>query len=35
MKQEFFTYMWDSEVTHQLSRYQVPTSVSLNSTNVQ
>ena len=27
MKQEFFPFVWKSDVTHQLRRYQVPTSV--------
>ena len=35
MKQEFFPFVWNIDVTHQLKRYQVPTSVSLNGTNVQ
>ena len=35
MKQEFFPFVWDNDVTHQLRRYQIPTSVSLNSTHVQ
>ena len=34
-EQEFSPFVWNSEVTRQLKRYQVPTSVSLKSTNVQ
>ena len=30
-----FHHVWNSDVTHQLRRYHVPTSVSLNTTNVQ
>ena len=33
MKQEFFPFVWSSDVTHQHKRYQVPTDVSLNGTN--
>ena len=35
MKQEFLPLVWKGNVTHRLKRYQVPTNVSLNSTNVQ
>ena len=35
MKQEFFPFVWNSDMTDQLKRYQIPTSVSMNSTNVQ
>ena len=35
MKQEFFPFVWNSDVTHQLTRCQIPTSVSLNGTNLQ
>ena len=35
MKQEFFQFVWNSDVTHQLKRHQIPTSVSVKSTNVQ
>ena len=34
-EEEFFPFVWNSDVTHQLKRYQIPTSVSLKSTNVQ
>ena len=27
MKQEFFPFVWNWDVTHQLRRYQIPTSV--------
>ena len=35
MKQEFFSFVWNSDVTHQLKLYQIPTSVSLNGTSIQ
>ena len=35
MKQEFFPFVWNSDVTHQFRRYQIPTSVTLCGTNVQ
>ena len=35
MKQEFFPFIWNSDVSHQLKRYQMSTSVSLNGTNIQ
>ena len=35
MKQDFFPYKWNSNMAHQLRRYHVPTSGSLNSANVQ
>ena len=33
MKQAFFPFVWNDNVTHKLKRCQIPTSVSLNSTN--
>ena len=30
MKQAFFSFVWNSDMTHQLRRYHVPTSASLN-----
>ena len=35
MKREFFPFVWNSDVTHEFRRYQIPTSVSLNGTNIQ
>ena len=35
MKQEFFPFVWNSDVTHQLRRYQIPINVSWNGTNFQ
>ena len=35
MKQELFPIVWYSDVTHQLRRCQIPTSVSLDGTEVQ
>ena len=35
MKQEFLPLVRNSDVTHQLRRYQIPTNVSLNGTNKQ
>ena len=35
MEYKFFPVVWNSDVTHQLRRYQIPTSMSLHRTNIQ